>query len=231
MYLETTVLGIRVHKISRNNLEKEIVSALSKRRHPLFIATINPSFIMKAQKDVLFRDILNTKTTLNVPDGVGLKLADRALEIITGVDITKFLLSEAEKLSRTVLIVTRQDSLTTDREIREYLLSRYPKLRFNITGVSLAGNKGDVLLCALGEVVQEKFIFENIKNTGSLVAIGVGGTFDVLTGTVKMPQTKYFGWFFRLVANPRRASKTVRSVLIFPLLLLFYRVRSRKYRL
>ncbi|MFH1565927.1 MAG: WecB/TagA/CpsF family glycosyltransferase [bacterium] len=228
MYLETTILGIRVHKISRNNLEKEIVSALSKKRHPLFIATINPSFIIKAQKDVLFRDILNTKTTLNVPDGVGLKLADKNLEIITGVDITKFILSEAEKLNRTVLIVVREDSLTTDRKIKEYLLSKYPRLRFNITDASLAGKKGDVLFCALGEVAQEKTIFENIKNTESLVAVGVGGTFDVLTGAVKIPQTKHFGWFFRLLANPRRASKTVRSVLIFPLLLLFYRAKRLK---
>ncbi|MFH1408034.1 MAG: hypothetical protein ABIG91_03320, partial [Patescibacteria group bacterium] len=112
-YPTINILGIRLHKISRPDLEKEIVSALSAKGRPvLFIATINPSFIMRAQKDEAFKDILNKKTTINVADGVGLKLADKNLEIITGVKITSILLSYAEKLGKSVLVVTKKDSLT-----------------------------------------------------------------------------------------------------------------------
>ncbi|MBU1016574.1 WecB/TagA/CpsF family glycosyltransferase [Patescibacteria group bacterium] len=221
-YSVINILGIRLHKISRPDLEKEIVSALSAKGRPvLFIATINPSFIMRAQKDEAFKDILNKKTTINVADGVGLKLADKNLEIITGVKITSILLSYAEKLGKSVLVVTKKDSLTPKTAIQHYFHINYPKLYFSVREeASLDVREHDVLLCALGEAAQEKFIVDNTSFIKPKVAVGIGGTFDVLIGTVRVPRTKYFGWVFRLLANPKRLPKIIKSVLIFPILVI-----------
>ena len=175
---------------------------------------------MRAQKDEVFKDILNKKTTINVADGVGLKIADRGLEIITGVEITSILLSYVEKLGKSVLIVTKKDSLTPKTAIQHYLRANYPKLRFSVQDFPCELEEHAVLLCALGEGTQEKFIVDNTSLIKPKVAVGIGGTFDVLVGTVRVPRTKYFGWVFRLLANPKRLPKIIKSVLIFPILVI-----------
>lgn len=229
MYPETTILGIRIHKISYLELEKEIVSALTlgKRNPPLFIATVNPSFIVRAQRDANFKDILNNRTTINVADGVGLKLADRGLEIITGISLTTFILSKANELGKSVLIIVREKSLTTRCKLEDYLRTEYPNLRFEIASVLSSSSKHDVLLCTLGEGDQERFIAANMDKIESKVSMGIGGAFDVLTGAISIPTTKYFNWFFRLVNNPKRIVKIANSVLVFPLMLLLSKLRIK----
>jgi len=229
MYPETKILGIRLHKISRRDLEKEVVSSLGAPRplKPLFIATVNPSFVLKAQKDVSFKEILNHKTTLNVADGVGLKIADRSLEIIPGVDIVRLLLDKAELLGSEVHIVSKRDSLTPKGRMEYTLRAKYPKLVFSVKEEDSVVGGCDVLLCALGEVEQEKFIVDNMGRTRSRVAIGIGGAFDVITGAIKLPQTVYFSWFFRLIASPRRFPKIFRSVILFPLLFFSKKLLTR----
>lgn len=40
-------------------------------KQPIFIATVNPEFLINALKDEKFYDLLKTKTTVNVIDGIG----------------------------------------------------------------------------------------------------------------------------------------------------------------
>lgn len=78
----------------------------------------------------------------------------------------------------------------------------------------------DVLLVAYGSVVQEKWIWRNRKKLNVKVAIGVGGTFDELTGRVK----RVPGWverrglksFWRLMQEPKRWKRMVRAWMVFP---------------
>ncbi len=230
MYKFIDILGVKVHKISHSELEHEIDLVLksSKDENPLFIATVNPSFIMRARNDIKFRNILNNITTLNVVDGVGLRLADSSLEVITGIDITKILLKKANSLGNSVLIIHREDSLVTESDLIEHLLKNYPNLCFKVLPLSnkehIVGDfklRYDLLLCTFGEVLQEKFIADNISYLKPKIAIGVGGTFDVLCGAAKDARSRNFKWLYRLISNPKRLGKTLRSVVIFPLLLLF----------
>jgi len=223
-YPVSNVLNIRIHKISKKDLEKEIVSAL-RSEEELFIATVNPSFIIRSRKDKEFEKILNKETNLNVADGIGLRLVDKHLEIIPGVDIVTKILSFAEDLGKTVLIVVKEDSLTSKDRLNSYLRTKYPSLRFTISVPERFKSTYDVLLCTLGEVVQEKFIYNNLHTIKPKISIGVGGAFDVLTGSVFVPKTKYFGWLFRLLSNPRRFPKIMQSVVLFPLMVFVERTR------
>ena len=235
MHESVAILGVKVHKICRSELEAEIdhVFKLSKDDKPIFIATVNPSFIMKAQHNPTFRGILNNVTTLNVSDGVGLRLADPSLEVITGVDITKMLLNKANKLGKSVLIIHRKDSLLTESVLVEHLLKKYPNLCFKVISLSNKGHivdnfklRYDLLLCTFGEVTQEMFIAHNIPYLKPKIAIGIGGSFDILCGIVKDADSHNFKWLYRLISNPKRLSKTIRSVVIFPVLLVTDRIRS-----
>lgn len=266
------ILGIPISKISRQHLSNLLVKQLkSLNSDPLFIATVNPSFIVKAQKNKSFKKILTTKTNINTPDGVGIQIAADYLNLygekwvlrkffggillglsktlgrgnfkilpfkITGVDLTKELLKICQKQNKSVLVVHRPDGLTSTTKVKNYLHDKYPRLNFDIKEVktediksTLIGHKCDVLLCALGEIKQEMFIDRNLSIIKPKVAIGIGGTFDVLVSNAR-PSSKInydmygLSWLLRLSQNPNRYKKILNSVILFPILVFTNSLRN-----
>ncbi len=65
-----------------------------------------------------------------------------------------------------------------------------------------------LLFVGMGAPKQEKFIARNLKRMGVPVAVGVGGSFDVLAGRVKRApawmQRLHLEWLGRLLREPRR---------------------------
>src|SRR5712692_3365185 len=71
------VLGIRVHTVTMEQVLK-ILTEMVFDSHPHHIMTVNPEFVMIAQRNKEFRDVL-AGTSLNLPDGIGIVLAARIL--------------------------------------------------------------------------------------------------------------------------------------------------------
>jgi N-acetylglucosaminyldiphosphoundecaprenol N-acetyl-beta-D-mannosaminyltransferase len=69
----------------------------------------------------------------------------------------------------------------------------------------------DILCVALGIPKQEKFIAQHKAALGVPVLIGVGGTFDVLSGNLRRAplwmQRLNLEWLWRLLQNPTKISK------------------------
>ena len=69
----------------------------------------------------------------------------------------------------------------------------------------------DLLLVALGVPKQEKWIHEHLAALGVPVAIGVGGTLDVMAGVMKRAprwmQKAKLEWLFRGMLQPKRAGR------------------------
>ena len=78
-------------------------------------------------------------------------------------------------------------------------------------------NKPDILLVGMGVPKQEKWINKNLEKLGVPVCIGVGGSFDVLSGRIpRAPlwmQKHGMEWVYRSIKQPNR---------IFRVLALFY---------
>src|SRR5690242_10176870 len=90
------VLGVRVDRISRAEALEQIMEMIARRRASentlpcQQLITVNPEFVMAAQRDANFRQAIN-EAALVVADGVGVDWASRYLkapvpERITGVD-------------------------------------------------------------------------------------------------------------------------------------------------
>ncbi|MBR4749782.1 MAG: WecB/TagA/CpsF family glycosyltransferase [Abditibacteriota bacterium] len=69
----------------------------------------------------------------------------------------------------------------------------------------------DVVLVALGIPKQEFWIRDFLPSTGASVGIGIGGTFDVLSGNVKRApvflQKLYLEWLYRFFQAPKKSYK------------------------
>lgn len=79
----------------------------------------------------------------------------------------------------------------------------------------------NILFVAYGAPAQEKWIARNLHKMPTIkVAIGVGGTFDYISGTIKRAplflQNLGLEWLYRLIKEPKRWKRIWNAVVIFP---------------
>lgn len=231
------ILGVKIDNLTRQEILEKIEFFLdSHRMHQ--IATINPEFILKAQNDQEFRNILN-KTDLNVADGVGiyfafLRFGKKLKARITGVDLIEDILQIAEKKKMSIFLVGNENGLSSWQETRDAILKKYPQLKISGTDIGTKSPMGDlvpngeIVFCALGAPRQEKFIhsLKSSKSGKIRLAIGVGGSFDFLarkiTRSPKFLRKIGLEWLWRLIQEPRyRAKRIFNAVIIFPIRVIF----------
>ena len=234
------ILGVKIDNLSKEKILKKIESFLvSSDFHQ--IATVNPEFILKAQKNPKFREVLNG-CDLSVADGFGIKCAFwrnfKNLNCrMAGVDLAERILKIAENRGLGVFLACRKDGLSSFQETKQALLEKYPGLK--IVGkdmlISAADAKeiaavaplprNDILICNFGAPEQEIFI-KNQKNGIIKLGIGVGGAFDFWTGKIKrapkLMRKIGLEWFWRFFQEPRyRMKRVLRAVIIFPIRVIF----------
>ncbi|MBT4349411.1 WecB/TagA/CpsF family glycosyltransferase [bacterium] len=232
---EHKVLGVKVHSLSEQLTKELLLNFLSSdSQHQ--IATVNPEFIIKAQKDNKFKNILN-ETSLSTIDGTGiiwaLQLAGHKVSLddrITGVKLTKILLKLAESKNLKVLFCLKEGGFTTPDHFFMIIKEKYPELNFQVADTKEALIKAQIfepviVLNGSGAPQQEFWIAENLNRMPSVkIAVGVGGTFDFISGMKKRAPKflRSFGleWFWRLLKQPNRSLRIFRAVILFPILVI-----------
>ncbi|MFZ1081067.1 MAG: WecB/TagA/CpsF family glycosyltransferase [Candidatus Kryptoniota bacterium] len=236
------ILSVRIDSLDLKGVISKITQFLTERVHSENkerlhqISTVNPEFIMTAQKDPDFLETLNS-ADLNVADGVGLQLAAKILGInigarITGVDLTWELAKLASENGYSIFFLGAAEGVAEKAAHR--LKASYPTLR--IAGVysgtpyetgiveRVNNSKADILLVAFGAPKQDKFIFANKGRLKMKVAMGVGGTFDYIAGTVPYAPNwmRQLGleWLYRLINQPQRINRIITATIIFPMAVL-----------
>lgn len=194
---------------------------------PHMVVTADAAGLVQAQDDREHRTIIES-ADLVTPDSVGVLWAAKRLgtilpERVSGVDL-------AEKLF----------ALSAEKGYRIYLLGAAPgiaelaaeKMRLKYPGCNIVGARHgffpaesdqivaaevaaaqpDVLLVAMGIPRQEKFIRGTQSIIRAGVAMGVGGTFDVLSGTIKrspaVMQKLRLEWLWRILKDPKKIKKS-----------------------
>ena len=187
------------------------------------ICTPNPEIVMEAQTDRQLMQILKA-ADLVVPDGIGVVWASKYTkhpvpERVAGFDLCQRILANLAKEGKSVYFFGGAPSVAATAAKRAAKM--YPGLVICGTHNGYFGAKEekeiirqiktlqpDLLLVGLGAPKQEKWIYENLRFTSVKVAIGVGGSFDVMAGNVKrapkMFQKLGLEWFYRLITQPTR---------------------------
>lgn len=201
----TKVLGVRVDDV---NLA-EVLAKIAKEK--LFIVTVNPEFVMLAQDDLEFKNILNN-ADLAVADGMGLKLAG-IKNIIPGRKLVAELLKKPYKVfflgGRGGVAEAMAKKFGGFFDEGENNISNLSNLTRNQEIVNKINKyKPDILLVAYGAPWQEKWIYANKNLLNAKVCIGVGGAFDYLAGRSAIPPEWVnrvgLEWLWRFVCEPWR---------------------------
>jgi N-acetylglucosaminyldiphosphoundecaprenol N-acetyl-beta-D-mannosaminyltransferase len=100
------ILGVNISNASRKDILEYIIKSIENFKKKVFVVTPNPEFLVLANKNKEFKDVLN-KADLASIDGVGIVIAAKILgkplrERFTGVDLVKSLCSEVSEKPITV---------------------------------------------------------------------------------------------------------------------------------
>ncbi|CAM3132985.1 WecB/TagA/CpsF family glycosyltransferase [Filibacter tadaridae] len=219
--MKDTYLGVHVSPLTYEGIVTEIKARMKHGEQSTVIA-VNPEKVMTAQKDPTVKELINN-STFQIADGIGILLASKLKKgniksRVTGVDMMARLLKFAaaenhpiymygakkEVIERAAVNIQRDNqgiiiAGTTDGyEQDENALIK----RINDSGAKL-------IFVALGSPKQELWIKRNMdKLPNVLVFQGVGGSFDVFSGTVKRAPAFFRNtgteWLYRLLSDPKR---------------------------
>ena len=219
------ILGIDVDAVTMAEAV-DVVRRAMDTRAGVMVATANAEMLMRATHDEELRRILNA-SALVVPDGAGTVWAARHLghampERVAGYDLAQELLRRAPAEGHSVYFFGSAPGVAEKAKAKAEQL--YPGIE--IVGVrngffSPADNaaiiaeiraaRPDLLLVALGVPKQEKWIAAHLAELDVPVAIGVGGTLDVMAGVMKRAphwmQKAKLEWLFRGLMQPKRAGR------------------------
>jgi N-acetylglucosaminyldiphosphoundecaprenol N-acetyl-beta-D-mannosaminyltransferase len=198
----------------------------SKARH---VCTVNPEFMMVAQRDANFRHILS-RADLCVADGVGLLWAARHLgkplpERVTGSDGVPIIAARAAQagwrlffLGAAPGVAERAADVLREKHPGLLIVGAYsgsPRPDEEAALVEQVNASGaDILFVAYGAPEQDKWIARNLPRLRVKMAMGVGGAFDFIAGVLpRAPlwmQRLGLEWLFRLYLQPWRLRRMMR---------------------
>lgn len=187
------------------------------------IVTLGTEMVVYAQRDTRYRAVINgcalslcdTVGLLAVARGRGATLRDR----VTGVELVERLCKAAAEEGLSIYLLGGAPGVA--EQAAAILQQRYPALRVAGThdgyfspsessqiAQSIRGSGAHLLFAAMGFPKQEYWLSEHLHETGVGAAIGVGGSFDVISGNVERAPQAWrkagLEWLYRLVKEPRR---------------------------
>lgn len=235
-YLEDKIdiLGVKLDKISYEQAILTIERYMQSNKL-CNIVTPNAEIIMAAQKDMKLKNVINSAEIV-FPDGIGVVLASKLLgnpleSRTAGFDLMVRVMEEANKNHNSIFLLGGQPGIADEASVK--IKQKYPDIK--IVGVQhgyfveaeendivqkIRNAAPDFLFVAMGAPKQEFFMAKHKDKLGCKVAMGVGGSFDVISGKVKRApefmQKAGLEWLYRLINQPTR----IRRMGALPLFLL-----------
>ena len=218
----------KIYKGSGESLYEKVNASVEEGRKE-FIITANPETLMNGLETEDFDSVLLREETLVIPDGIGLI---KALSMagyghytkIPGVDFAKLLLKMADVKGLSVFLYGASEDVV--RGMRELMKKEYrhAKLLDAVNGYDrdpdevmeqAVSMEPDIMMVALGVPAQEILISKYFDRFKKGIFIGVGGSFDVLSGKKKRAPGFFLRhnleWLYRIVTEPVRIKRFLRS--------------------
>lgn len=216
------VLGVPVDCVDMMHAVAFVDESIQAQR-AVSILAVNPEKVIKAQSDATVMRLLSNAGLL-IPDGIGVVLAARLfglgkMQRVPGSELMPKLCELAALRGYKVFLFGASPEVNDAAALR--LRESYPGL--NVAGRQhgyikdeemsalverINASGAQIVFVALGSPRQELWIEKYAPQLDAKVFQGVGGTFDVIAGSVKRApwlfRKMHLEWFYRLVSQPKR---------------------------
>lgn len=217
--------GIQIDLLSMSESIVRIEELL-KIRIPIQHVVVNVAKLVMMQKDENLRKIVNSCRLINA-DGQGIVWGARLLglnipERVTGIDLMNKLVERAaEKGFRIYLLGAKKEIVN---RVKQIWRNKYPGLKIvgcqdgyfkeeqepRIIG-QIRDSSADILFVAMNSPKKEIFLNKYLNDLNVPFVMGVGGSFDVVSGKTKRApewmQKAGLEWFYRFLSEPGRMWK------------------------
>jgi len=224
----TAVLGVPFHNVTIDEAVNFVEEKIEEGGFHQ-VATANVDFLMHSIRDKGLQEIL-CSCDLVVPDGMPILWAAKLLgvslrERVCGIDLVPKLAELCVRRSFSLFLLGASDEVSAraaDRLTRSFpgldIAGRYspparPLEEMNHEEIlqRIAAAKPDILLVALGNPKQEKWIAMNRQHLNVPVCIGIGGSLDLIAGSLarapRWMQHTGLEWLYRVSQEPKRLAK------------------------
>lgn len=215
------ILGLPVDNLTLDGIIQELPSRLVKDEKTIYLS-VNPQIALHAHN---YPEIveLAEKASHRLPDGIGIvkasqKQGGRIKERVTGIELMVELLEYADKEQESIFLYGAHPDVL--EKLLQNIKIKYPGIRVAgaIDGYSKKTEsvireemnrvQPTFVFVALGFPKQEQWLARNYENINAKVFQDVGGSFDVLSGTVKRAPKLFvkmnLEWVYRSLSNPKR---------------------------
>lgn len=207
-------------------------------REKCFVVTANPEIVMRTRESDSYKRMVESSDYI-VPDGAGIILASRYFkkyipERIPGYELMIDILAYADSQRLSCYFLGAKEQVND--AVVEKVSRSYPNLKisghhhgyFSLDDPEIANlvksANPDIILVALGSPRQEEWITNHIDLFEKGLFMGVGGSFDVLSGQVKRAPEKWIKlnleWLYRLLKQPYRWRRILKTVKFMVLIIL-----------
>ncbi len=226
---------------------EEIISEIERRLNngeKMFIVTLNVSILMEAMKDPSYRKILE-EASMVIPDGSGIVwaldvIANVKTDRVTGIDTMTHLCELSKRKGwKVYLLGARED-------VAKKACENLRRNGVNVVGyhhgyfekdgeviVEILSKKPDLLFVGMGVPKQERWIHEHFKKIPVRLAMGVGGSIDVVSGRKKRApefvQKMKLEWLYRFLQSPWNKRKIPFQIMKFVFLVLRERKKRKRW--
>lgn len=240
---KVTILNIPV----TNTTKSEFISAISSQRKTnstaIKIVTANPEIIMLAKENPSYEKFLLESDHV-VADGIGVVIGANILgtplkERVPGYELVHGFLEHADEQTDTFYFYGGKTGIA--EAAANKAIELYPQAKILGTSDGYGGDgtgqqvaqkiaalQPAYIFVALGAPKQEEWIAEHAHLFKNSVMMGVGGSFDVLSGQTNRAPKIFIKlnleWFHRLITQPTRAKRMLK----IPQFLLAIRKEKRK---
>ncbi|WP_028543941.1 WecB/TagA/CpsF family glycosyltransferase [Paenibacillus taiwanensis] len=219
------IYGIPFSKLTMQDTVVWLTQAIQERRST-HVITANPIMVMAALENANFMKVMK-QSDLVVPDGTGVVWAanyvgDPLPERVTGFDLLHQLMTAGQEYRWRVYMLGASPEVIQEAASR--LQQQYPAIeivgyRDGYFGAAedeqvveqISSLHPDILFVARGADTQEPWIAKYRDRLNSTVMMGVGGSFDVISGRSKRApewvQSMRIEWLYRLVKEPSRFTR------------------------
>lgn len=220
-------LGFEISELDIHNNAKKLLKGIKTGKR-FFVLTINSLIVYEIFEKPEYAKAVE-KVNYVVPDGIGVIKAikffkKRKLNRVPGIELMLKLCELAEKEGLEIFLLGSKEDVVKQTAIN--LSKKFPLLKIvgthhgffteeeNDKIVSLINQtNAKLLFVAMGVPKQEIWISKNLDSLKPMLAMGVGGSFDVIANKIKRApnwmQKAGLEWLYRIIKEPRKRLKIV----------------------
>ena len=213
------LFGIEIDEREREEIFQDIEKRIE-RNERAFVVTANALIMLKVAKLPEYREAIE-RADLVIPDGSGIalvaKFKGKKVHKYPGVELTVDLLDEGRERDWSFYLLGARE------EVVEKLAKKLREDGINVVGYhhgyfegegpvdEIRDKEPDIVFVAMGAPKQEMWIARNLDSFEKGIFLGVGGTFDVLSGCKRRaPRWMVevgLEWLYRIFQEPSRRWK------------------------